>query len=127
MEWVEFILRLTWAILPVVIGFAIIQYRKMNGNMDMLNIIIEKAESLINWVEVELPGASYIEKVRVVVEVIKDELADMGFRNIEAKTLSIEKEVVSAFRMRELHLMAMAGQLKIEGIDETETIDNVDL
>jgi len=117
-ELVRLFIKVTWAVLPVVIASAIIQYRRFSGYKEILDIISIKTNSYVYWVDEAYPTLPKEEKIDLIEKTILDELKFMGFR-MDTRKECLDKEIKAAFKKKEM----MYNPFTLESDDEIETVD----
>ena len=101
MDFLDIVVKITWSILPITIAVTVVQYRKVTGHKEILEIVVSKANSYIYWIEEEFPKLNKDEKVSMIKSIITDELQGMGY-NTYKKQECMEREILAAFKKRDM-------------------------
>jgi hypothetical protein len=96
-----------WAILPIIIAAILYDFRQRQNSMQLLQVIVLKADSLVSWIEVEFPDLDWSDKIDKVIEILKEELILLGFAI--PSDVVLRREVLASYKCRQDNLSALNG------------------
>jgi len=111
-----------WLIVPVVLAFTILDYRKKMGHKEIVEIIALKANHYVYWIEDVYEEMDRASQIQLLSEVIIEELDAMGY-NTNPYFSCLEREIRAALIKKENY----ACRYKQEELVSAETTENYDI